>query len=242
MPHEGQLWKYDPAAVIYWGKGSRVFQRSVIEIKGDENNGAVEQDEKEMTRSEKIFDVVADIVVYLLSAAILVGAFLFAFNASPTKAIFGYRYYTVLTNSMSPKYNIGDVIFVKLTDPEDIEVGDVITFNPSRDGDTYLTHRVTEKYDDYEGTGVMCFRTKGDANDSEDSFLIESERVIGTVKLGIPKLGYAVRFVQLKWYFVAAIAVMLIVFSSLLRMYVGMDDDEDEDSGALPNADAENRA
>lgn len=183
-----------------------------------------------LTPFEKTLEIIADIGVYLLSAAILIGAVLFAFNSSPTKSIFGFRYYTVLTASMSPTYNIGDVIIVKLASADEIEVGDVITFNPSRDGDAYLTHRVFEKYDDYEGTGVTCFRTKGDANKDEDSFLIESDRVIGTVKFGIPKLGYVIRFIQLKWYFVAAFAVMLIVFIHLLKQYVNMGNEEDEDN------------
>lgn len=187
-----------------------------------------------LTPTEKFLDIFADLVVYLISAAVLIGAVVFAFNASPTKSIFGYRYYTVLTPSMTPTYNVGDVIIVKLTDPENINVDDIITFNPSRDSDAYLPHRVYEKYEDYEGSGVTCFRTKGDANDSEDSFLIEADRVIGKVSFGIPKLGYAIRFVQLRWYFVAAIVVMLFVFIHLLRMYIdlGNEDGDDAEEGA----------
>lgn len=147
---------------------------------------------------------------------------MFAFNASPTKSIFGYRYYTVLTGSMSPTYNVGDIIFVQIKDPESINEGDVITFNPSRDSDAYLTHRVIEKLENYEGSGVTCFRTKGDANDSEDSFLIDSQRVIGTVNFGIPWLGYVIRFIQLKWYFVVPIVVMIAVFLYLLKRYFRM--------------------
>lgn len=179
--------------------------------------------------TDKALEILADVGVYVLSAAILIGAVLFAFNTSPTKSIFGFRYYTVLTESMAPAYNIGDLIFVKISGPEDISVGDVITFNPSRDSDAYLTHRVIEKFDDYEGTGVTCFRTKGDANNAEDSFLIESERVIGTVRFGIPKLGFVIRFVQLRWYFVVAFVVMLIVFINLLKQYVKLGDEEDEE-------------
>ncbi len=195
------------------------------EVTGTSQSGKT----RKMTLSDKALDIVADIVTYLLSAAILIGAVVFAFNASPTKSIFGYRYYTILTASMAPTYDIGDVIIVKIAGPEDIDVGDVITFNPSRDSDAYLTHRVYEKYDDYEGTGVTCFKTKGDANNAEDSFLIESDRVIGTVKFGIPKLGYVIRFVQLKWYFIAAFVVMLIVFIHLLKQYVNMDNEEDDE-------------
>lgn len=180
----------------------------------------------------RIFDIAFSVFVYLLAAAILVGALLFSFSTSPDKALFGYRYYTILTPSMSPTYNVGDMIFVQLKGPEDINEGDVITFNPSQDSDAYLTHRVTEKIVDYQGTGVTCFRTRGDANDSEDSFLIESDRVIGTVNFGIPYLGYVVRFIQLRWYIVLPIVIMVAVFFYLLKRYflIGNDDDEEDDN------------
>jgi signal peptidase len=159
------------------------------------------------------------VITYLIAVCIVIAALLFAVNKSPQKSLFGFRYYTVLTPSMEPAYSVGDLVIVKLTNADNISVGDVITFNPSSDSDAYLTHRVTEKLTDYEGTGVTCFRTKGDANDTEDSFLIDSSRVIGTVSLGIPKLGYVIRFVQLKWYIVIPLVVMIVVLFKLLKIY-----------------------
>ena len=126
---------------------------------------------------------------------------------------------------MSPNYNVGDVIFVHIEDSDTINEGDVITFNPSADSEAYLTHRVTEKIENYEGTGVTCFRTKGDANNSEDSFLIDEEKVIGKVVFGIPKLGYIIRFAQLRWYYIAAITVMIIAFIYLLKRYFKAEDE-----------------
>lgn len=184
----------------------------------------------------KVFDIAFTVFVYLLAAAILAGALLFAFSTSPDKALFGYRYYTVLTGSMSPTYNVGDMIFVQLTEPENINEGDVITFNPSQDSDAYLTHRVTEKLVNYEGTGVTCFRTQGDANETQDSFLIDGSRVIGTVRFGIPVLGYVVRFVQMRWYYIVPIVIMIAVFFQLLKRYFLMGDDEEE--SAVPEGEA----
>lgn len=179
----------------------------------------------------KVFDIIFTVFVYLLAAAILIGALLFSFSTSPDKALFGYRYYTVLTGSMSPTYKVGDMIFVKISDASELNVGDVITFNPSQDSDAYLTHRISEKLDNYEGTGVTCFRTKGDANDVGDSFLIDSSRVIGKVTFGIPGLGYVVRFVQLRWYLIVPVVIMIGAFFLLLKRYflMGKEDDEDDE-------------
>ena len=167
----------------------------------------------------RVFSLIKRLFVYLLAIGIIIAAIMFAADHSPNKSFFGYRYYTVLTPSMSPTYKTGDMVFVKLQNASDIRVGDVITFNPSSNSDAYLTHRVTQKLENYEGSGVTCFKTKGDANDTEDAMLIDQSRVIGSVKFSIPKLGYIVRFVQLRWYFVAALIVLLWIFFRLLSMY-----------------------
>lgn len=178
-------------------------------------------------KATKIISIIRTIFIYILSACILIAAILFAFNASPNKSIFGFRYYTILTESMEPELSVGDLIFVQLKDAENININDVITFNPSSDSDAYLTHRVTEKIEDYQGTGVTCFKTKGDANDTEDSFLIDESRVIGTVNFHIPGLGYVIRFVQLRWYIVIPIIIMIFVFFHLLKVYFSYNKKED---------------
>ncbi len=169
------------------------------------------------------------IFIYLLSAGIILAAVLFAMNRSTEKSLFGFRYYTILTASMEPELSIGDMVFVRLVDADKIEVGDVITLNPSSDSDAYLTHRVVEKIEDYEGSGVTCFRTKGDANDTEDGFLIDEDRVIGKMCFSVPKLGYVVRFVQLRWYFVIPLLVLVLIFFRLIRIYLRSDDAEPPD-------------
>ena len=183
-------------------------------------NAEKEQTEQaETSTGYKVFSAVRSVMVYLLAACIVIGALMFASNKSPGKSLFGFRYYTVLTPSMEPTYSPGDMVFVKLCGAGSINVDDVITFNPSESSEAYLTHRVTEKFDDYQGSGVTCFRTKGDANDSEDSFLIDEGRVIGVVKFHVPFLGYIVRFIQLRWYYIIPLIVLIAVFFYLMQLY-----------------------
>ncbi len=199
---------------------------------------ANEKQSESPRKGYRVFLVVRTIFVYLLAAGIIIAALLFAASNSPNKSLFGYRYYTILTPSMEPAYNVGDMVFVKITNADNINVGDAITFNPSQDSEAYLTHRVAEKLTDYQGTGVTCFRTKGDANDSEDSFLIDEERVIGVVKLGIPKIGYIVRFVQLRWYFVVPLVILIFVFFKLIGIYFAPDEEDGEKGQAAEKASA----
>ena len=176
----------------------------------------------------KIVEILRTIFVYLLAAGIILGAILFAVDRSPTKSFFGFRYYTVLTDSMKPEFITGDMVIVRLKNADSINVGDIITFNHSSGSEAYLTHRVTQKIDNYEGSGITCFRTKGDANNTEDSFLIDEERVIGTVEFHIPKLGTVVRFIQLRWYFIVPLLLLIVLFFHLLKIYFSNDEEAEK--------------
>lgn len=204
-----------------------------------EGQKANEEQAESPSKAYRVLSVVRTIFILLLAAGIIIAALLFASSRTPDKSLFGYRYYTVLTPSMEPAYSVGDMVFVKLAKADEINVGDIITFNPSSDSDAYLTHRVTQKLTDYQGTGVTCFKTKGDANDSEDSFLIDEGRVIGVVKFGIPKLGTIVRFIQLRWYFIVPLIILVFVFFKLIGIYLSSPKEKAaEDGREAPEAES----
>ena len=100
----------------------------------------------------------------------------------------------VLSGSMQPAINPGDVVVTSATDINSIHVGDVITFKqPSvKDSNECVTHRVFNiSYDD----GIQL-QTKGDANENPDITLVNSSNFIGKVVFVIPDLGYLPGFVQ----------------------------------------------
>ena len=186
------------------------------------NTNVSEEMDIELTPTQKVLEVIGDILFYVLIVCIIVAAVMFASSRTPDKSLFGYRYYDVLTGSMEPAYSVGDLIFVKITDAKDINVGDAITFNPGGTEDSYLTHRVVEKLENYEGTDVTCFKTKGDANDSDDPFIIDEGRVIGVVKTRIPKLGYVILFVQTYYVGVIIFIVLFAIFFNLIKKYAAV--------------------
>ena len=51
---------------------------------------------------------------------------------------------TVLSGSMVPTYDPGDVVIVRDADTRDLEVGQVITFQPTSDDPRLTTHRVVQ--------------------------------------------------------------------------------------------------
>lgn len=102
-----------------------------------------------------------------------------------------YNAYVVLTGSMVPEIMPMDVVITKKRSPEELEVGDIITFlsSDSRLSNIIVTHRIKNIYYDAT-TGKYTFQTKGDANNTVDFALAEDYNIIGEVIFKIPKLGY----------------------------------------------------
>ncbi len=105
--------------------------------------------------------------------------------------LFGYQIYAVLTGSMTPAYPVGSVVYVRECGPEDIEVGDVITFHMGSDNGYVMTHRVIAM-----DMSEDAFITKGDANNVADPEPIAFERLVGEVTLCVPKLADLSDFVN----------------------------------------------
>ena len=99
----------------------------------------------------------------------------------------GARLYTVLTPSMRPTYEIGDLIYVFPESYEDIKEGDSITYFINSQG-TVVTHRVIEKNDEDRE-----LRTKGDNSDSADVRPIRYSNVVGVVKFHIRGMGNIIK-------------------------------------------------
>ena len=102
---------------------------------------------------------------------------------------FGYMSFAVLSGSMEPELPVGSMVFVRQVEPTDIAVGDNATFYRS-DG-AVVTHQV---YEINPATQVIC--TQGIANKNADGSIVHDaeqtpfSRVIGTVSLCIPYLGF----------------------------------------------------
>lgn len=120
----------------------------------------------------------------------------------------GYTPYAVLSPSMTPAYNVGDLIYVRQTAFSEIEVGDAISF-VANEQLTVVTHRVVEIDDENQ-----CFRTKGDANDVTDAAPVLYPNVLGVVKFSLPGLGYVSSYLTSasgRYVAVAVIAALLLV-------------------------------
>ncbi|MDR0958756.1 MAG: signal peptidase I [Propionibacteriaceae bacterium] len=99
---------------------------------------------------------------------------------------------TVLTGSMRPLIQPGDVVLTTGVDAEEAErlaVGDIITFLPYPNDPTLVTHRIIAK--SLTSTGEAAYTTKGDDNNAEDPWgSVTAQQIRGEVVLVVPKVGY----------------------------------------------------
>lgn len=117
-------------------------------------------------------------MVILLAVFVLLSVLLTERGQVPQ--VLGYSAFRVLTGSMEPQIREQDLILVRRTEPESVQVGDVITFysaDPALGG-AVNTHRVTAISQDAHG---VSFTTKGDANLIEDRYAVRETDLIGVV-------------------------------------------------------------
>lgn len=107
-------------------------------------------------------------------------------NPNSVPAIGPYKFMAVLSGSMSPTFNVYDMIIDKKADTNKLNKGDVITY---WSGDVLVTHRVVEVR---EKDNKRVFKTKGDANNVEDDQLVEASNIEGIYLFRIPYMGLVV--------------------------------------------------
>lgn len=157
----------------------------------------------------KIFKWIGNIVVAFFVCVVILSVISMIQsrrNPGQLPSVLGFRAMSVLTGSMRPVLQPGDMIIVKETRAENIKENDIITYR--KGPETLVTHRVVEVVD---RDGTLMFRTRGDANNVEDDFLVPSGSVIGSLVLRIPYGGYVSRFVRSPVGFAIFIIIPLIL-------------------------------
>ncbi len=135
-----------------------------------------------MKRKNKVFNIFS--LVFKIIISVIIIAFIFSVIlqrfSNNELSFFNYRIFSVLTGSMEPVYNVGDVLISKEIEAKDIKVGDAVSYlgNSGAFDGKVITHEVIniEKDDNNE----LLFTTKGVANEVEDP-VVKSDQIYGVV-------------------------------------------------------------
>ena len=184
---------------------------------------------KQKLTFREILKLISTIISWTVFALLVICAafLLYYFIATKVYTISGGKYepkfalYTIVSGSMTPNINVYDVVSdVRVDEPEDIEIGDVITFysdSPEVHGGT-VTHRVISIIKNRDGS--YNFQTKGDYNLVEDSSTVPFEKIVGKVALRIPQLGRVQFFLasSFGWLVLIMIPALYIIFKDIYRL------------------------
>lgn len=150
----------------------------------------------------------------------------------------GYRMFSVASSSMAPDYNIGDVLIVKKTEPDQIKVGDSISYygKVGSFAGKVITHQVIKIDKDVDKN--LVFHTKGISNLVEDP-LVYADQIYGVVVHRSEVLSFIYRTVNTKYgmFIFIVIPIFYIIGSEMLAFLLEKEeerrgithDDEDEE-------------
>ena len=146
---------------------------------------------KKIKHRDKITKIIMRIVNPILIILFIICVTLFIkkilFNEK-NPSFLGFRTFIIASGSMEPKLNVGDMVIIKETKQEKIKKDDIITFK-EEDKETTVTHRIIEVI---EKDGMVKYRTKGDNNNTADSYLVPYDNIEGVYQFKIGKIGAAI--------------------------------------------------
>ena len=124
--------------------------------------------------------VVSAVITAVLALLLAANVYVIAARAvagEPQPTVFGFSAAVVVTGSMSPAIEPGDLVVCRRS--TDYAVGDVITFHS---GASLVTHRIV-------GSTPDSYITQGDANYVADADPVPRGAIVGKVVFTVPKLG-----------------------------------------------------
>ena len=181
-----------------------------------------EQMEKEKTSGfHKALTVLGAVLCVILTPILIINCTLIIksyTNSDKVPDMAGYFPMIVLTDSMYPEIQSGDLILCHTKNPEDIKVGDIISFfDPDGNGTSVVTHRVEEITIDENGG--LAWITKGDANNAADRSAVPAEKLVGTYIRRFAGVGRIAMFMQTTQGLIICVVcpILLLLFYDMIR-------------------------
>lgn len=192
--------------------------KEVIEEKKDEKKE--EKKEEAVKKKFSILKLMGNIIYYIIFIFVLL-IFLGVLTqrlSENRKAIGGFRFFNIVTESMLPKYKVGDVLVSKEVDVKEIKVGDDVVYIGKKGQlkDMIVTHQVIKKEKKDNG---YTFVTKGIANEVEDPE-INSDQVLGKIvyKVGLFSLLSKASNNMYVFFFAIFIPLVILITIKLIQV------------------------
>ena len=158
---------------------------------------------------------VLHVVGLALSGALLVVVILLAALLIVVPKIAGATPLTILTSSMEPGFPPGTLIYVLPIEPDDVRIGDIVTYQIRSGYPDLITHRVISISSTEEGES--SFILQGDNNGAADQ-PIKPEQIQARLWYAVPYMGFVNSTVngENRSWIIPVIAVGLIAYAVFL--------------------------
>ena len=170
--------------------------------------------EKVKTSSlHKVLTVIGTVLCIILIPILIINCALIikSYTSDEVPSLAGVLPLIVLTDSMYPMIESGDLIICHTVEAEDVQVKDVIAFfDPAGNGTTIVTHRVVEVT---ELNGQLAWRTKGDNNNTEDRLLVTADKLVARYEgTRLAGFGHVALFMQTTPGLIVCVVVPILLF------------------------------
>lgn len=156
-----------------------------------------------------------------LAAGLIVGLMLLIL----VPVVIGWRPYTVLTGSMRPVIQPGDVVMDRPQRASGLHVGDVVTFKDQTRKGRLVTHRIRSIAHGREFTVV---ETRGDANNTSERWQVASDDPVGVVVYTLPWIGHVSVLARTPLGLITLVVIPVLGIGFLALRSIWTDEDEPE--------------
>ena len=169
--------------------------------------------EKNSLKDNKIFKILWKMIraVCILLIVLIVSVIVVQRVSNNKLTLCGYSIFTVVTESMVPKYKVGDMLLAKTRNINDIKVGDDVVYlgKVGTFEGKIVTHQVVE----IEEGSPRRFHTKGINNYIEDP-VIDGSQIYGTVVTKLSILSFISGLInnQYGFFFIIFVPIVVLVF------------------------------
>lgn len=178
----------------------------------------------------KALKIIGNILYYLLVVIIvlILAVVLLQRITNNNVSIAGIRIFNIVTESMVPKYQVGDILVSKSIEPSKIKVGDDLVYLGAVDSfqGKIVTHQVI---DIEEENGQYKFHTKGIANPEEDPVVSESQ-VYGIIIYKTYILSFISKIINnlYGFYFLIFVPLVILIIVKIIKIYREYKDNKEE--------------
>lgn len=188
-------------------------------------------------KNNKALKIIGSILYYMLVLLIIavLAVVLLQRVSKNTITIGGIRIFNIVSESMVPKYEIGDVLIAKSIDPSKLKVGDDVAYQGevgSFEGKV-VTHQIIAIE---EENGELKFHTKGIANEEEDP-VISGSQIYGKIIYHIKSLSVISKIINniYGFYFLIFVPLTILILIKIKDIVVSIkerreEEEEDEEN------------